>query len=113
MGAVDDYLAGLDPAYRSAALHIYAVAVKLAPDTEQGTSYGMAALRYKGKPLLALKAAKAHLSVFPFSPAAVDAAREHLAGFDISKGTVRFTPDSPPSDAAIKAMVMHRMAEID
>jgi hypothetical protein len=37
----------------------------------------------------------ADLSVFPFSPEAVEAARGSLAGFDLSKGTVRSRPTSP------------------
>ncbi len=113
MSQVDDYLAGLDETSRAAFERIRKVAMKLAPDADQGTSYGMAALRYKGKPLLGFRVAKGHLSIFPFSPDAVDAARDQLEGFDLSKGTVRFTATQPLPDAAVKAIVRHRISEID
>jgi uncharacterized protein YdhG (YjbR/CyaY superfamily) len=56
------------------------------PDAEEATSYGMPAFKYKKRPLLGFRVSKNHLSVFPFSPEAVDAARGALAGFDLSKG---------------------------
>jgi uncharacterized protein YdhG (YjbR/CyaY superfamily) len=51
--------------------------------------------------------------VFPFSPEAVDAARDDLAGFELSKGTVRFTPDKPIPDSALKRLLDHRLREIE
>ncbi len=73
------------------------------PDAEEATSYGMPAFKYKKRPLLGFEASKNHLSVVPFSPEAVGAARGELAGFDLSKGTARSRPRSPspnPSDRA-------------
>lgn len=113
MAAVDDYFATLAGPDRREFERIRKIVIALAPDAEQGTSYGMAALRYRKKPLLGFKAAKNHLSVFPFSPEAVDAARAALEGFDLAKGTVRFTSATPLPDEAVRAMVRHRIAEID
>lgn len=113
MPEVDDYLASLDEPARLAFERIRKLALELAPDADQSTSYGMAALRYKGKPLLGFRVAKGHLSIFPFSPDAIDAARAELEGFDLSKGTMRFTATKPPPDAAVKAIVRHRMKQID
>jgi uncharacterized protein YdhG (YjbR/CyaY superfamily) len=110
MAAVDEYFAELDAPARAAFERIRALAVEVVPDAEQGTSYGMAALRHKGKPLLGFKAAKDHLSVFPFSPAAVDAVRDRVT--TVSKGTVRFTPDTPLPDDVIRDLVEHRAREI-
>jgi uncharacterized protein YdhG (YjbR/CyaY superfamily) len=110
---VDDYFAELDESNRTAFERVRRLAMNLAPKAEQGVSYGMAALRYKGKPLLGFRAAKGHLSVFPFSPQAVEAARDRLDGFALSKGTVRFTATEPLPDAAVEAIVRHRMSEID
>lgn len=113
MGTVDDYLAGLPPEQASAFAAVVAAVLAHVPDAEQGTSYGMAAYRYRGRPLLGLRAAARHLSVFPFSPPAVEAAGEHLAGRDVSKGTVRFTVAGPLPPAALTALVRARLAEID
>jgi hypothetical protein len=54
-----------------------------------------------------------HLSVVPFSPEAIDAAREALAGFDLSNGTVRFAPDRPVPEAALDQLLRHRLLEIE
>ena len=112
MADVDDYFASLDGPARAAFERVRALAEELAPDAEQGLSYGLAALRHKGKPLLGFKAARDHLAVFPFSPAAVDAVRDRLTGFSLSKGTIRFTADSPLPDDVVRDLVRHRMDEI-
>jgi uncharacterized protein YdhG (YjbR/CyaY superfamily) len=111
--ALDEYFASLDTPARAAFEHVCQLALKVAPGAEQGVSYGMAALRHKGKPLLGFRAAKEHLSVFPFSPQAVDAVRDRLEGFDLSKGTVRFTAAKPLPDAVVQDLVRHRMNQID
>jgi uncharacterized protein YdhG (YjbR/CyaY superfamily) len=73
----------------------------------------MPTFKYKDRPLLGFKASKNHLSVFPFSPQAIEAARDALAGWDLSKGTVRFTPDKPIPDSALEQLLRHRMREIE
>jgi uncharacterized protein YdhG (YjbR/CyaY superfamily) len=110
---VDDYLAGLDAPTRAAFERIRELAVKTAPEAEQGTSYGLAALVYKGSPLLGFRAARQHLSIFPFSPAAVDAVRDRLPESDLSKGTIRFAADTSIPDQVLVDIVRHRMAEIE
>lgn len=112
VGTVDDYLGTLDVASSAAFDQIRNVTLTVAPDAEQGTSYGMAALRYRQKPLLGFRAAKGHLSIFPFSPAAIEAVLERLAGFDVSKGTIRFTPAALPPDDVIRDLIRHRLGEI-
>lgn len=82
------------------------------PEAEEGTSYGMPALRYMKKPLLAFLAGKHHLSIFPFSSRVVDATRDRLTGFELSKGTIRFSVDSPLPDEVVRDIVRHRIEEI-
>jgi uncharacterized protein YdhG (YjbR/CyaY superfamily) len=55
----------------------------------------MPAFIYTGRPLLGFRAAQKHLSISPFSPAAIEACSDRLDGFDLAKGTIRFTPDRP------------------
>lgn len=110
---MDQYLDGLPPAQRAALERVRAAARAAAPDAEEGRSYGMPAFLVAGRPLLGFRAAKQHLGVFPFSPAAVEAVRDRLEGFDLSKGTIRFTPDRPLPDDVVAALVRARRAEID
>lgn len=112
MTPVDDYLAGLDDPERVAFGRVLAAALEVVPDAEQGKSYGMAALRHRGKPLLGFLATKKHLSVFPFSPEVVDAVRDRLAGYDLSKGTIRFTVDTAIPDDVVRDVVRLRVQEI-
>ncbi|MFD4377059.1 iron chaperone [Streptomyces sp. NPDC058486] len=112
MSEVEEYFAGLDPASRDAFQHIRTVALRVAPEAQDGKSYGMAALWFGGKPLIGFRAAKEHLSIFPFSPEAVDAVRGRLAGFDLSKGTIRFTPGHPLPDDVLSDLIQHRRDEI-
>jgi uncharacterized protein YdhG (YjbR/CyaY superfamily) len=110
---VDDYLASLPTEARTAFARVRDLAVAELPDAGQGTSYGMAALTHRGKPVLGFRAAAKHLSVFPFSPGAVDAVRDQLDGFALSKGTIRFTPHTPLPEQAVRDLVRHRVREID
>jgi uncharacterized protein YdhG (YjbR/CyaY superfamily) len=113
MTDVDDYFASLDASSRAAFEHIRNLVREIVPDAEEGTSYGMAALRYRTKPLLGFRAAKQHLSIFPFSPEAVDAVRGRLAAFELSKGTVRFSVENPLPDDVVRAIVRYRVGDID
>jgi uncharacterized protein YdhG (YjbR/CyaY superfamily) len=113
MATFDRYLAGVPESQRAELERLRQVVHRTVPAAEEGVSYGMPAFRYKRRPLLGFRAGKRHLSVFPFSPAAVDAVRDALAGFELSKGTVRFTPDKPIPDAALEELLRHRVREIE
>jgi uncharacterized protein YdhG (YjbR/CyaY superfamily) len=110
--AVDDYFASLDASTRAAFEHIRDLVIEIVPEAEQGTSYGMATLKYNQKPLLAFLAAKHHLSVFPFSSLVVDAVRDRLTGFELSRGTIRFTAATPLPDEVVRDIARHRIQEI-
>jgi uncharacterized protein YdhG (YjbR/CyaY superfamily) len=109
---MDDYLDGLPPEQKTALARVRAVVAEVEPEAEEGQSYGMPAFLYEGRPLLGFRAAKKHLSVFPFSPAAVEAVEERLEGFDLSKGTIRFTPDRPVPEDVLADLVRARKGEI-
>lgn len=109
---MDDYFDGLNAPTRAAFAHIRGLARELVPDAEEGTSYGMAALKHRGRPLLGFRAARQHLSIFPFSSAVVDAVRDRLAGFELSKGTIRFSAEEPLPDDVVRDLVRYRLEEI-
>lgn len=109
---IDDYLEGLPPPQKAAFQHVRDVVVGAVPEVEEGTSYGMPAFLYAGRPLLGFKAAKKHLSVFPFSPAAIEAVKDRLRGFDLAKGTIRFSPERPLPDDVLADLVRLRRQEI-
>ncbi|ELT43020.1 iron chaperone [Arthrobacter nitrophenolicus] len=112
MGVVDDALAELPEADRECLQHVIEIARQLVPEATEGMSYGMPALKLDGKPLLGVVAAAKHLSVFPFSPEVVEAVAGRLAGFSLSKGTIRFTAEHPIPDDVVEDVVRLRQAEI-
>ncbi|EWT03049.1 hypothetical protein N865_03810 [Intrasporangium oryzae NRRL B-24470] len=113
MGTIDDYLDRLGPEQRAPLQRVVDVARRIAPDAEEGTSYGMPALRLGGRPLIGITASAQHLSVFPFSPAVVEAVAPDLPGFSLSKGTIRFTAEQPVPDAVVERLVTLRRAELE
>jgi uncharacterized protein YdhG (YjbR/CyaY superfamily) len=113
MTTMDDYLDGLPAGEKAALGRVRALVRTAVPEVEEGTSYGMPAFRYRGRPLLGFRAAKRHLSIFPFSPGAMGAVEDRLGGFDVAKGTIRFTPDSPVPDDVLTDLVRARAREID
>jgi uncharacterized protein YdhG (YjbR/CyaY superfamily) len=62
--------------------------------------------------LLAVRAATQHLSIFPFSSRVVDAVRDQLTAFELSKGTIRFTAASPLPDKVVRDIVRYQIQEI-
>ena len=83
------------------------------PKVEEGWSYGMPTFKYKGKPLIGFRAAKHHLSIFPYGKAPVEAVRDELKGFSTSSGTIRFTLEEPLPDSVIEKLVRFKQGEID
>ena len=113
MGDVDAYLEHQPADVRAALERVVAVVREVAPDAEQGTSYGAPAFRYGGRPLLGFKAAKGQLSLFVFDPEIIERVRDRLAGFRLTKGLVAFTPDAIPPDDVVRDMVCYRLAALD
>lgn len=112
MGAVDDYFATLGDRDRAAFERVRSLALEVAPAADQGVSYGMAALSAGGRPLLGFRAAKGHLSVFPFSSEVVEAVAPQLEGFELSKGTIRFGTDHVLPEDVVRDIVRLRLEEI-
>jgi uncharacterized protein YdhG (YjbR/CyaY superfamily) len=109
---MDDYLSKLPPEQKAALERVRAAVGELAPDAEEGTSYSVPAFIHAGRPLLGFSASKKHLSIYPFSPAAIDAVRDRLDGFDVAKGTIRFSPERPVPPDVLSDLVRARMQEI-
>lgn len=112
MSAVDDYLATLDAPRKAELERIRAIVHDAVPDVEEAQSYGMPAFKLKNRPLLAFTARPKHLSLYPFSPAVIDALRDQLADFELSKGTIHFDAEKPISESTLRSIIALRLAEI-
>jgi uncharacterized protein YdhG (YjbR/CyaY superfamily) len=110
--SVDSYLARVPEPSRSALVRLRAAIRAAAPkDASETISYRIPAFRYKG--LLAWYAAfPDHCSFFPRA-SVIRRFRKELAGFSISKGTIRFTPEKPLPLALIRKLIRARVREIE
>jgi uncharacterized protein YdhG (YjbR/CyaY superfamily) len=113
MSAIDEYLKGVKPDQRAALQKLRKTIRAAAPKAEEGISYGLAAFRLHGKPLVAFGAGGKHCSFFPMTGHTVAAFRKELKGFETSKGTIRFEPDRPLPAALVKRIVKVRITEIE
>ena len=87
---VEEYLASLPPEQRRALEQVRAAIRAAAPDAEECWSYQRPAFRLDGKVLVAYGAAATHCAFYPMSGTSVAAHADRLAGWDTSKGTIRF-----------------------
>lgn len=110
---IDNVLAALPEEARNALEALRRTIAAAAPEAVESISYGVPAFKYRGRPLVSFAAAKNHCSFYVQSPAVMEAHRDELASYDTSKGTIRFTPDTPPPDALVTKLVQARMAETD
>ncbi|PYI64577.1 hypothetical protein CVV68_21510 [Arthrobacter livingstonensis] len=111
--AVITYLSTIDGADRAALERVYKIAREIVPEAQEGTSYGMAALIYRGKGLIATVRAKKFLALYPYSGAVVAANLNVLANFETTTGSIHYSAEHQLPDIALQSIVTARRAEID
>ena len=108
----DDYLAAVpEPAH--ATLEKLRKTIHAAvPEATETISYRMPTFRYRGKPLVALAAAKDHCSLhlMGYVPDELEA---DLERYDTGKGTIRFPSDEPLPAALVRKVVKVRIAQVE
>jgi uncharacterized protein YdhG (YjbR/CyaY superfamily) len=108
---IDDCLAAVS-ADKRAALEKLRKAIKAAaPNAEECISYGLAAFRLDGGPLVGFGATVNHCALYLMSGSTVAAHKEELKNYDTSKGTIRFPADKPLPVALVRKLVKARIAE--
>ena len=108
---IDEYLAGVNPGQRVALEKLRRAIHATVPNAEECISYGIPAFRLKGRALVFFGAWAKHCAFYPGSSATLKKFRSDLKGFQIGKGTIRFSPDNPLPVALVKTLVKARMAQ--
>lgn len=108
---IDEYLAGKSAENRTALEKVRRAVHAAAPKAEECISYGMPAFRLHGKLIAGFKGAANHCSFHPMSGSTVATLKADLAGYDTSKGTVRFSAAVGLPATLIRKLVKARIAE--
>jgi len=109
---VDDYIWAVPEPARGTLMKIRETIRASAPtEATEVIRYGMPAFRYK-EVLIWYAAFADHCSLFP-TAAVIEQFSVELSKFSISKGTIRFPVDKPPSAALIRKMVKARVAQVE
>jgi uncharacterized protein YdhG (YjbR/CyaY superfamily) len=106
-----NYLETLENHQRFELERIRKIVREVVPEAIEVISYGMPGYKYKNKYLVGFGAFKNHLSLFPTSKP-VEVLKNRLNGFDISKGTIRFSVDNPLPKEIIVKLLKVRLADI-
>jgi uncharacterized protein YdhG (YjbR/CyaY superfamily) len=109
---IDEYLATLSDDKRAALEKLRRTIRSVVPDAEECISYRLPAFRRNG-PLVAFGATDNHCAFYLMSSTTVEAHEEELAGYDTSKGTIRFQANRPLPAALVRKLVKARIAESD
>jgi uncharacterized protein YdhG (YjbR/CyaY superfamily) len=106
---IDDYLARLSEPYRTALEKLRRDIRAAAPAAEECISYDIPSYRVGSKLLVSFAAAKSHCAFYP----GAEPIRTHahaLKGYDLAKGTIRFSAEKPLPTSLVKKLVKTRLA---
>lgn len=87
--SVDDYISSFAPDVANKLQQIRKAVKQVIPGVEDSFSYGVPALRLKGKNLLLYAAFKQHIGIYP-GPATIIAFKSELTDLTTAKGTIQF-----------------------
>jgi len=108
---IDDYLANTQPAQRVVLEKLRRAIHAAAPGAEEYLGYGLAGFKFQGRPLVYFGAWENHCALYAASPKTQGLFADELNGFEVSKGTIRFTVEQPLPLTLVKKLVKARVAE--
>ena len=108
---IDEYLAALTPDKRAALEKVRRAVHTAAPGAEECLSYGMPAFRLNGTLIAGFRAAADHCSFHPMSGETVATLEADLAGYETSRGTIRFSSRHGLPATLVRKLVKARIAE--
>lgn len=106
---IDGYIAACPPQVRASLQELRGVIAAAAPDAVERISYRIPTFALHGN-LVHFAAFGQHIGFYP-GASGVRAFIDELAGYEISKGTVRFPHDRPIPAALVRRIVKFRVRE--
>jgi uncharacterized protein YdhG (YjbR/CyaY superfamily) len=109
---IDRYLAELEEPKRGTLEALRKSIAEIVPGAEQGLSYGVPSFKVQGMPVAGFAAFKNHLSYLPHSGSVLEVLGNDVAGYETSKGALKFAIDKPLPKRLVKKLVNTRMREL-
>jgi uncharacterized protein YdhG (YjbR/CyaY superfamily) len=106
---IDEYIKTFPPDIQIILEKMRQTIRKSAPEATEAISYQMPAFKLNGN-LVFFAAFKNHIGFFP-TPSGIEAFREELSPYKLSKGTIQFPLDKPVPFDLVKKIVIFRVKE--
>lgn len=107
--SIDEYVATFPKDVQSILQEVRQAIREAAPEAEEGISYQMPIFKLNGD-LVWFAAFKDHIGFFPRA-SAIEAFKDKLSAYEISKGTIKFALNKPMPLDLIKEIVKFRVKE--
>lgn len=111
LSTIDEYLTGVPPEQRAVLEKLRRAVHAAAPGAEEYIGYGLAGFKHSGRPLVYFGAWEKHCALYAASPKTQEQFADELKGFEVSKGTIRFTVEKALPLALVRKIVKARVAE--
>jgi len=111
--SVDDYLAAQPDASRDRLQRVRGTIRKALPTAEETISYQIPAYKLGGVAAIYFAGWKEHFSIYPVTRTMLADLGDELAGYKISKGTIRFDFSDAPPLRLIGRIARHRANEVN
>ena len=99
---IDEYIESQDEPVQEKLREVRSIIRSALPEAEERMSWSMPTY-WKGRNIIHFAASKKHLGIYP-GDEAVAAFAEKLAGYDVSKGTIRIPYDQPLPEDLIRSI---------
>jgi uncharacterized protein YdhG (YjbR/CyaY superfamily) len=109
---IDEYLDGIDPAFKPELDRIRALVTRLVPSVKETMSYRMPTLKYKDRALVYFTASRKHMSFYP-SSWAIEELKDRLSDYTTTQHAIQFTLKNPLPSELIEDLVRIHVREID
>ncbi|HIH28136.1 MAG TPA: hypothetical protein HA256_09290, partial [Methanoregulaceae archaeon] len=106
---IDDYIGTFPLEVQKNLQNLRATIREVAPGAEEAIRYGIPTFRLHGN-LVHFAAFKNHIGLYP-GPSAIDAFRNDLSSYTLSKGTIQFPIRKPIPFGLVRRIVEYRVTE--
>jgi uncharacterized protein YdhG (YjbR/CyaY superfamily) len=109
---LDEYIASQPEAMQPILQRVRTAIRNALPAAEEAISYSIPAFKLNGQAVIYFAAWKLHYSLYPCTAGIVDAFKDDLASYELSKGTIRFPASQPVPTTLIAAIARFRAREV-